>query len=74
MFQTDSKSARQYYLQSSDFKLDLLSLLPLDFFYFLTGTFANAAPLLRLPRYLKVCQGPYTLHTKLQRFFRQKLL
>ncbi|XP_074865222.1 cyclic nucleotide-gated channel beta-1 [Carettochelys insculpta] len=46
---TDKKAMRQNYLKSRRFKMDVICLLPLDFFYFLTGV--NS--LLRLPRCLK---------------------
>jgi len=44
---------RKNYYRSSEFRLDIASLLPLDIFYIVTGIFGKA-PLLRLPRYLKV--------------------
>uniref|UniRef100_A0A8C4VXS2 Cyclic nucleotide-binding domain-containing protein n=1 Tax=Gopherus evgoodei TaxID=1825980 RepID=A0A8C4VXS2_9SAUR len=46
---TDKKAMRQNYLKSRRFKMDVLCLLPLDFFYFKVGV--NS--LLRLPRCLK---------------------
>uniref|UniRef100_A0A8D0GN87 Cyclic nucleotide gated channel subunit beta 1 n=1 Tax=Sphenodon punctatus TaxID=8508 RepID=A0A8D0GN87_SPHPU len=46
---TDKKTMRQNYLKSRRFKMDVLCLLPLDFFYFKVGV--NS--LLRLPRCLK---------------------
>ncbi|KAK2085148.1 cyclic nucleotide gated channel beta 1 [Saguinus oedipus] len=46
---TDKKDMRNNYLKSRRFKMDLLSLLPLDFLYLKVGV----NPLLRLPRCLK---------------------
>ncbi|XP_075796565.1 cyclic nucleotide-gated channel beta-1 [Pelodiscus sinensis] len=46
---TDKKAMRQNYLKSRRFKMDVICLLPLDFFYFQVGV--NS--LLRLPRCLK---------------------
>ncbi|XP_064015832.1 LOW QUALITY PROTEIN: cyclic nucleotide-gated cation channel beta-1 [Pogoniulus pusillus] len=46
---TDQKAMKENYLRSQRFKMDLLSLLPLDFFYFQVGV----NPLLRFPRCLK---------------------
>ncbi|XP_051057886.1 cyclic nucleotide-gated cation channel beta-1 [Phodopus roborovskii] len=46
---TDKKEMRNNYLKSRRFKMDLLCLLPLDFFYLKLGV----NPLLRLPRCLK---------------------
>uniref|UniRef100_A0A2K5D5N4 Cyclic nucleotide-gated cation channel modulatory subunit n=1 Tax=Aotus nancymaae TaxID=37293 RepID=A0A2K5D5N4_AOTNA len=46
---TDKKDMRNNYMKSQRFKMDLLSLLPLDFLYLKVGV----NPLLRLPRCLK---------------------
>uniref|UniRef100_A0A8C6VML7 Cyclic nucleotide gated channel subunit beta 1 n=1 Tax=Naja naja TaxID=35670 RepID=A0A8C6VML7_NAJNA len=46
---TDKRAMRKNYLKSHRFKMDALSLLPLDFLYFKVGVH----PLLRLPRCLK---------------------
>ncbi|XP_054026264.1 cyclic nucleotide-gated cation channel beta-1 [Dryobates pubescens] len=46
---TEKKAMKENYLRSQRFKMDVLSLLPLDFFYFKVGV----NPLLRLPRCLK---------------------
>ncbi|KAJ7312085.1 hypothetical protein JRQ81_006423 [Phrynocephalus forsythii] len=46
---TDKKAMRKNYLRSRRFKMDLVSLLPLDFLYFKVGVHS----LLRLPRCLK---------------------
>uniref|UniRef100_A0A8C5SIG9 Cyclic nucleotide gated channel subunit beta 1 n=1 Tax=Laticauda laticaudata TaxID=8630 RepID=A0A8C5SIG9_LATLA len=46
---TDKRAMRKNYLKSRRFKMDALSLLPLDFLYFKVGVH----PLLRLPRCLK---------------------
>ncbi|XP_055001743.1 cyclic nucleotide-gated cation channel beta-1 [Sorex araneus] len=46
---TDKKEMRNNYLKSRRFKMDVLCLLPLDFFYLKVGV----NPLLRLPRCLK---------------------
>ncbi|XP_010073329.1 PREDICTED: cyclic nucleotide-gated cation channel beta-1, partial [Pterocles gutturalis] len=46
---TDKKAMKENYLRSQRFKMDVLSLLPLDFFYFKVGV----NPLLRFPRCLK---------------------
>ncbi|XP_039088511.1 cyclic nucleotide-gated cation channel beta-1 [Hyaena hyaena] len=46
---TDKKEMRDNYLKSRRFKMDMLCLLPLDFFYLKFGV----NPLLRLPRCLK---------------------
>ncbi|NXO24931.1 CNGB1 protein, partial [Cisticola juncidis] len=46
---TDKKAMKENYLRSQRFKMDLLCLLPLDFFYFKVGV----NPLLRFPRCLK---------------------
>ncbi|KAF6287802.1 cyclic nucleotide gated channel subunit beta 1 [Rhinolophus ferrumequinum] len=46
---TDKKEMRNNYLKSPRFKMDVLCLLPLDFFYLKLGM----KPLLRLPRCLK---------------------
>ncbi|KFP02691.1 Cyclic nucleotide-gated cation channel beta-1, partial [Calypte anna] len=46
---SDKKAMKEHYLQSQRFKMDVLCLLPLDFFYFKVGV----NPLLRFPRCLK---------------------
>ncbi|XP_009871636.1 PREDICTED: cyclic nucleotide-gated cation channel beta-1-like [Apaloderma vittatum] len=46
---TDKKAMRENYLRSQRFKMDVVCLLPLDFFYFKVGV----NPLLRFPRCLK---------------------
>ncbi|XP_029821370.1 cyclic nucleotide-gated cation channel beta-1 [Manacus vitellinus] len=46
---TDKKAMKENYLRSQRFKMDVLCLLPLDFFYFKIGV----NPLLRFPRCLK---------------------
>ncbi|XP_065147835.1 cyclic nucleotide-gated channel beta-1-like [Paramisgurnus dabryanus] len=46
---SDKKEMRDNYIKAVRFKLDLLSLLPLELFYFKTGI----NPLLRLPRIMK---------------------
>ncbi|XP_068024485.1 cyclic nucleotide-gated channel beta-1 isoform X2 [Melanerpes formicivorus] len=46
---TEKKAMKENYLRSQRFKMDVLSLLPLDFFYFKVGV----NPLLRFPRCLK---------------------
>ncbi|XP_041256802.1 cyclic nucleotide-gated cation channel beta-1 [Onychostruthus taczanowskii] len=46
---TDKKAMKENYLRSQRFKMDVLCLLPLDFFYFKVGV----NPLLRFPRCLK---------------------
>ncbi|XP_062442827.1 cyclic nucleotide-gated cation channel beta-1 [Rhea pennata] len=46
---SDKKAMRENYLKSQRFKMDVLCLLPLDFFYFKVGV----NPLLRFPRCLK---------------------
>ncbi|KAL2300187.1 hypothetical protein Nmel_012151, partial [Mimus melanotis] len=46
---TDKKAMKENYLRSQRFKMDMLCLLPLDFFYFKVGV----NPLLRFPRCLK---------------------
>ncbi|KAM6250416.1 cyclic nucleotide-gated channel beta-1 [Spheniscus humboldti] len=46
---TDKKAMKVNYLQSQRFKMDIVCLLPLDFFYFKVGV----NPLLRFPRCLK---------------------
>ncbi|KAM9289054.1 cyclic nucleotide-gated channel beta-1 [Morus bassanus] len=46
---TDKKAMKENYLRSQRFKMDVISLLPLDFFYFKVGV----NPLLRFPRCLK---------------------
>ncbi|XP_065496938.1 cyclic nucleotide-gated channel beta-1-like isoform X4 [Caloenas nicobarica] len=46
---TDKKAMKQNYLRSQRFKMDVVCLLPLDFFYFKVGV----NPLLRFPRCLK---------------------
>ncbi|XP_010002693.1 PREDICTED: cyclic nucleotide-gated cation channel beta-1 [Chaetura pelagica] len=46
---SDKKAMKENYLRSQRFKMDLLCLLPLDFFYFKVGV----NPLLRFPRCLK---------------------
>ncbi|NXO04373.1 CNGB1 protein, partial [Rhinopomastus cyanomelas] len=46
---TDKKAMKMNYLRSQRFKMDVVSLLPLDFFYFRVGV----NPLLRFPRCLK---------------------
>ncbi|XP_074958102.1 cyclic nucleotide-gated channel beta-1 [Phalacrocorax aristotelis] len=46
---TDKKAMKANYLQSRRFKMDVVCLLPLDFFYFKVGV----NPLLRFPRCLK---------------------
>ncbi|XP_056454703.1 cyclic nucleotide-gated cation channel beta-1-like [Gadus chalcogrammus] len=45
----DRKDMRKNYMKTNRFKLDVVSLVPLEFFYFITGI----NPLLRLPRLLK---------------------
>nr|XP_009940968.1 PREDICTED: cyclic nucleotide-gated cation channel beta-1 [Opisthocomus hoazin] len=46
---TDKKAMKENYLRSQRFKMDVVCLLPLDFFYFKVGV----NPLLRFPRCLK---------------------
>ncbi|KAM9374302.1 LOW QUALITY PROTEIN: cyclic nucleotide-gated channel beta-1 [Phaethornis superciliosus] len=46
---SDKKAMKEHYLRSQRFKMDVLCLLPLDFFYFKVGV----NPLLRFPRCLK---------------------
>ncbi|XP_068594985.1 cyclic nucleotide-gated channel beta-3-like [Brachionichthys hirsutus] len=46
----DKKDMRQNYMKTKRFKFDVVSLVPLEFFYFKTGI----NPLLRLPRLLKI--------------------
>ncbi|KAM6058084.1 cyclic nucleotide-gated channel beta-1 [Chlamydotis macqueenii] len=46
---TDKKAMKENYLRSERFKMDVMCLLPLDFFYFKVGV----NPLLRFPRCLK---------------------
>ncbi|NXL51034.1 CNGB1 protein, partial [Podilymbus podiceps] len=46
---TDKKAMKENYLRSQRFKMDMVCLLPLDFFYFKIGV----NPLLRFPRCLK---------------------
>ncbi|XP_016156552.1 PREDICTED: cyclic nucleotide-gated cation channel beta-1 [Ficedula albicollis] len=46
---TDKKAMKENYMRSQRFKMDVLCLLPLDFFYFKVGV----NPLLRFPRCLK---------------------
>ncbi|XP_061863813.1 cyclic nucleotide-gated cation channel beta-1 [Colius striatus] len=46
---TDKKAMKENYLRSQRFKMDMMCLLPLDFFYFKVGV----NPLLRFPRCLK---------------------
>ncbi|NXN76408.1 CNGB1 protein, partial [Himantopus himantopus] len=46
---TDKKAMKENYLRSQRFKMDMVCLLPLDFFYFKVGV----NPLLRFPRCLK---------------------
>ncbi|XP_010015742.1 PREDICTED: cyclic nucleotide-gated cation channel beta-1, partial [Nestor notabilis] len=46
---SDKKAMKENYLRSQRFKMDLVCLLPLDFFYFKVGV----NPLLRFPRCLK---------------------
>ncbi|KAM6195393.1 LOW QUALITY PROTEIN: cyclic nucleotide-gated channel beta-1 [Sarcoramphus papa] len=46
---TDQKAMKENYLRSQRFKMDVVCLLPLDFFYFKVGV----NPLLRFPRCLK---------------------
>uniref|UniRef100_A0A8B9GGV5 Cyclic nucleotide-binding domain-containing protein n=1 Tax=Amazona collaria TaxID=241587 RepID=A0A8B9GGV5_9PSIT len=46
---SDKKAMKENYLRSQRFKMDLVCLLPLDFFYFRVGV----NPLLRFPRCLK---------------------
>ncbi|XP_061225101.1 LOW QUALITY PROTEIN: cyclic nucleotide-gated cation channel beta-1 [Neopsephotus bourkii] len=46
---SDKKAMKENYLQSQRFKMDMVCLLPLDFFYFKVGV----NPLLRFPRCLK---------------------
>ncbi|XP_051485773.1 cyclic nucleotide-gated cation channel beta-1 [Apus apus] len=46
---SDKKAMKENYLRSQRFKMDVLCLLPLDFFYFKVGV----NPLLRFPRCLK---------------------
>ncbi|XP_052652467.1 cyclic nucleotide-gated cation channel beta-1 [Harpia harpyja] len=46
---TDKKAMKENYLRSRRFKMDVVCLLPLDFFYFKVGV----NPLLRFPRCLK---------------------
>uniref|UniRef100_A0A8C6IQ58 Uncharacterized protein n=1 Tax=Melopsittacus undulatus TaxID=13146 RepID=A0A8C6IQ58_MELUD len=46
---SDKKAMKENYLRSQRFKMDMLCLLPLDFFYFKVGV----NPLLRFPRCLK---------------------
>ncbi|XP_059681050.1 cyclic nucleotide-gated cation channel beta-1 [Gavia stellata] len=46
---TDKKAMKEHYLRSRRFKMDVVCLLPLDFFYFKVGV----NPLLRFPRCLK---------------------
>ncbi|OQV26232.1 Cyclic nucleotide-gated cation channel beta-1 [Hypsibius exemplaris] len=50
--QLDKKEIVRKYVLGDEFKLDTLSLLPLDFFYFVEGVGIN--PLFRLPRLLKI--------------------
>ncbi|RVE72347.1 hypothetical protein OJAV_G00061020 [Oryzias javanicus] len=47
---SDRKEMRKNYMKTVRFKFDVASLVPLEFFYFLTGI----NPLLRLPRLLKI--------------------
>ncbi|CAH1780519.1 unnamed protein product [Owenia fusiformis] len=54
MLEHNPKETRKHYIKKKDFKLDVASLLPLDFFYFLTGLSNGRATLLRLPRMLKL--------------------
>ncbi|XP_041375408.1 cyclic nucleotide-gated cation channel beta-1-like isoform X2 [Gigantopelta aegis] len=46
----DRRKTRKHYMMKGIFKMDMLSLMPLDLFYFLTGV----NPWLRLPRLLKI--------------------
>ena len=77
---TDSSKLRKHYLHSFSFKLDLLSLLPTDLFYFMwdTAVICSDAPcaviarlnrLLRLPRLLAFFDKTET-HTSLPNAFR----
>ncbi|GAA6085443.1 cyclic nucleotide-gated cation channel beta-1-like [Tachysurus ichikawai] len=47
---SDKKEMRVHYMKDLRFKLDVVSLLPLEFFYFIDGV----KPLLRCPRILKI--------------------
>ncbi|XP_047658206.1 LOW QUALITY PROTEIN: cyclic nucleotide-gated cation channel beta-1-like [Tachysurus fulvidraco] len=47
---SDKKEMRAHYMKDLRFKLDVVSLLPLEFFYFIDGV----KPLLRCPRLLKI--------------------
>ena len=47
------KTIRNFIRGKGTFKVDLVSLLPLDLFYFVTG-FTGRASLLRLPRLLRL--------------------
>ncbi|CAC5375292.1 CNGB1 [Mytilus coruscus] len=51
--ETDVKKTRKHYMKKSIFKFDVLSLMPLDIFYFVTGIHGTSA-LLRLPRLMKI--------------------
>lgn len=53
LIETDVKKTRQNYMKKSIFKFDVLSLMPLDLFYFVAGYYGPAS-LLRLPRLMKI--------------------
>ncbi|XP_077983104.1 uncharacterized protein LOC144437944 [Glandiceps talaboti] len=53
LFVTDKTLMRKHYTQTSQFKIDMLSLLPLDLIYLKVGPYGYST-FLRLPRLLKV--------------------